>query len=99
VEPEPASRTLIFLFTDVEGSTRLWKRFPHDMKAALERHDSILQACLLGAANTARGQAEAGLARVGDGMHLYQGLKPPPVFWPTLRAVYDTFAKASPRPI
>jgi class 3 adenylate cyclase len=46
VEPEPASGTVIFLFTDVEGSTRLWERFPQAMKAALERHDQILQAAV-----------------------------------------------------
>jgi predicted ATPase/class 3 adenylate cyclase len=46
VEPEPGSGTLIFLFTDVEGSTRLWEQFPQAMKAALERHDSILQAAI-----------------------------------------------------
>ena len=37
-----ASGTFTFLFTDVEGSTRLWERFPQAMKRALERHDSIL---------------------------------------------------------
>ncbi len=31
-----------FLFTDIEGSTRLWEHYPDDMPAALERHDSIL---------------------------------------------------------
>ena len=31
-----------FLFTDIEGSTRLWERYPDDMPAALGRHDSIL---------------------------------------------------------
>src|SRR6478735_11275567 len=31
-----------FLFTDIEGSTRLWERYPDDMPAALERHDSIM---------------------------------------------------------
>jgi class 3 adenylate cyclase len=31
-----------FLFTDIEGSTRLWERYPDDMPAALERHDRIL---------------------------------------------------------
>jgi class 3 adenylate cyclase len=46
VGPEPASGTLIFLFTDVEGSTRLWERLPEAMKAALERHDRILQAAV-----------------------------------------------------
>jgi class 3 adenylate cyclase len=31
-----------FLFTDIEGSTRLWERYPEAMPAALERHDSIM---------------------------------------------------------
>jgi class 3 adenylate cyclase len=31
-----------FLFTDIEGSTRLWERFPDDMPAALARHDAIM---------------------------------------------------------
>jgi len=31
-----------FLFTDIEGSTRLWERYPDDMPAALERHDAIM---------------------------------------------------------
>jgi len=36
--------TLTFLFTDLEGSTRLWEQFPDGMKGALERHDAILPA-------------------------------------------------------
>jgi class 3 adenylate cyclase len=32
-----------FLFTDIEGSTRLWERYPDDMPAALERHDSLVR--------------------------------------------------------
>ncbi|HEX9370343.1 MAG TPA: adenylate/guanylate cyclase domain-containing protein [Roseiflexaceae bacterium] len=32
-----------FLFTDIEGSTRLWERYPHAMPAALDRHDSLLR--------------------------------------------------------
>src|SRR5215218_6507373 len=31
-----------FLFTDIEGSTRLWDRYPDNMPEALERHDRIL---------------------------------------------------------
>ena len=31
-----------FLFTDIEGSTKLWERNPHAMRAALARHDEIL---------------------------------------------------------
>ena len=36
-----AQRT--FLFTDVEGSTRLWEQYPESMRAALERHDELLR--------------------------------------------------------
>jgi predicted ATPase/class 3 adenylate cyclase len=32
-----------FLFTDVEGSTRLWEVYPEAMKDALARHDEILR--------------------------------------------------------
>jgi predicted ATPase/class 3 adenylate cyclase len=34
---------LTFLFTDVEGSTRLWEQQPDAMKQALERHDAIIE--------------------------------------------------------
>ena len=37
---------LTFLFTDVEGSTRLWELHPRDMQAALERHDILLRAAI-----------------------------------------------------
>jgi predicted ATPase/class 3 adenylate cyclase len=46
MHPEPASGTLSFLFTDVEGSAGLWDRFPREMKPALERHDAILRAAI-----------------------------------------------------
>ena len=53
--------TITFLFTDLEGSTRLWEQFPDGMKDALTRHDAIL-----------RGAIEASGGRVvkttGDGM-------------------------------
>src|SRR6516162_9596796 len=35
--------TVTFLFTDLEGSTRLWEQFPDAMKEALARHDEILR--------------------------------------------------------
>ena len=38
-----ASQTLAFLFTDIEGSTRLWEQYRQPMKDALERHDAILR--------------------------------------------------------
>ncbi|HET6964549.1 MAG TPA: adenylate/guanylate cyclase domain-containing protein [Acidimicrobiales bacterium] len=36
------SGTVTFLFTDIEGSTRLWETAPEAMRSALERHDEIL---------------------------------------------------------
>ena len=40
------SGTVTFLFTDVEGSTRLWQEQPDAMRAALERHDEILRTAI-----------------------------------------------------
>jgi predicted ATPase/class 3 adenylate cyclase len=34
--------TVTFLFTDVEGSTRLWEQHPEAMRTALARHDALL---------------------------------------------------------
>jgi predicted ATPase/class 3 adenylate cyclase len=33
-----------FLFTDIEGSTRLWEREPERMRAALAQHDAVARA-------------------------------------------------------
>src|SRR4051794_19469254 len=38
--------TVTFLFTDIEGSTRLWQQWPGEMPAALARHDAILRAAV-----------------------------------------------------
>jgi class 3 adenylate cyclase len=35
--------TVTFLFTDVEGSTRLWQESPGPMKVALARHHAMLE--------------------------------------------------------
>jgi predicted ATPase/class 3 adenylate cyclase len=35
-----------FLFTDVEGSTRLWEQNPVAMRSALARHDTILRSAI-----------------------------------------------------
>src|SRR5918994_5071563 len=35
--------TVTFLFTDVEGSTKLWERYPQAMRATMARHDEVLR--------------------------------------------------------
>jgi class 3 adenylate cyclase len=35
--------TVTFLFTDLEGSTRLWEEQPAAMQVVLARHDEILR--------------------------------------------------------
>src|SRR5262245_34406119 len=39
---QPLSGTVTFLFTDIEGSTRLWEEHPQAMSAGLARHDTML---------------------------------------------------------
>src|SRR5918994_3610329 len=51
--------TLTFLFTDIEGSTRLWERDAAAMQAALDRHDEILR-------NTIEGHGGHVFKTVGD---------------------------------
>jgi predicted ATPase/class 3 adenylate cyclase len=38
--------TITFLFSDIEGSTQLWEKYPDEMKSALAKHDSILKASI-----------------------------------------------------
>lgn len=38
--------TITFLFTDIEGSTRLWEEHPDAMRLALARHDALLRAAI-----------------------------------------------------
>jgi predicted ATPase/class 3 adenylate cyclase len=59
--PELASQTLAFLFTDIEGSTRLWEKYRKPMKDALERHDAILRE----AVESSNGQV---VKSTGDGL-------------------------------
>jgi predicted ATPase/class 3 adenylate cyclase len=42
--PELPTATVTFLFTDVEGSTRLWEEHPTAMREALARHDALIEA-------------------------------------------------------
>lgn len=41
-----SSAVTTFLFTDIEGSTRLWEEAPETMRAALARHDAIARAAV-----------------------------------------------------
>ena len=38
----PPIGTVTFLFTDIEGSTKMWENDPEAMQASLARHDQIL---------------------------------------------------------
>lgn len=40
------SGTVTFLFTDIEGSTKLWESAPEKMQAALQRHHEILRSAI-----------------------------------------------------
>ena len=59
---ELPSGTVTFLFTDLEGSTRLWEEHPDAMREALARHDEILR----GAIEENRGHV---VKTTGDGVH------------------------------
>ena len=61
VPPLP-SGTVTFLFTDIEGSTRLWETQREAMTAALARHDALLRQCI---------EAHGGyvVKTLGDGVH------------------------------
>jgi class 3 adenylate cyclase len=56
------SGTVTFLFTDIEGSTKLWEEHPEAMKPALAKHDSILKQ----AVESNNGQI---VKTTGDGIH------------------------------
>src|SRR5262245_3008048 len=53
VVPRPAARlpsgTVTFLFTDIEGSTRLWAQHPQAMGAAVARHEALLREAITNA--------------------------------------------------
>jgi predicted ATPase/class 3 adenylate cyclase len=58
----PETTTLTFLFTDLEGSTRLWQQHPEAMQTALARHDNLVRAAIEGC----HGQV---IKTTGDGFH------------------------------
>ncbi|HLM16871.1 MAG TPA: adenylate/guanylate cyclase domain-containing protein, partial [Acidimicrobiia bacterium] len=59
---ELPSGTVTFLFTDLEGSTRLWEEQPERMTTALARHDAILREAI----GTHHGHV---VKATGDGFH------------------------------
>lgn len=56
------SGTVTFLFTDIEGSTKLWEQYPKAMQPALAAHDEILKEAI----KNNRGQI---VKTTGDGVH------------------------------
>ena len=56
------SGTVTFLFTDIEGSTLLWQKFPAEMNTALAKHDAILKERI----ESNRGHI---IKTTGDGVH------------------------------
>ena len=55
------SGTVTFMLTDLESSTRMWEQEPTVMKAAMVRHDEILE-------KTIAGNQGFVFSRMGDGM-------------------------------
>jgi predicted ATPase/class 3 adenylate cyclase len=59
----PSTSTILtFLFTDLQGSTRLWQQYPEVMKTVLARHDELVRAAVEGS----NGQV---VKTTGDGFH------------------------------
>lgn len=54
--------TVTFLFTDIEGSTKLWEQYPEVMKTALAKHDFILKEAI----ESNHGHV---IKNTGDGVH------------------------------
>jgi len=44
----PPTGTVTFLFTDIQGSTKLWEQHPDQMRPALARHDQLLRQAIEG---------------------------------------------------
>src|SRR6266513_2619527 len=57
-----SSAITTFLFTDIEGSTRLWEQEPERMRHALARHDAVSRAAV-------EGNRGVVVKMTGDGVH------------------------------
>ena len=60
---------MTFLFTDLEGSTRLWEELPDAMQDALARHDEILR-------DASREHGGQIVKTTGDGVHAVFAQRP-----------------------
>jgi len=60
--PDLPTGTVTFLFTDIEGSTKLWEQHPEAMREALARHDVLLRQAI----EQHHGHVVKG---TGDGLH------------------------------
>jgi len=69
-----------FLFTDIEGSTKLWEEHPDAMKSALAQHDAMLRQAIEASHGTI-------IKTTGDGVHA--------VFVTTLDAIQATLLAQS----
>jgi predicted ATPase/class 3 adenylate cyclase len=80
-----SSGVTTFLFTDIEGSTRLWDREHDRMQVALARHDAIVRAAVEGnhgivvkmSGDGAHGAFDDPLDALGATLQLQQGLADP----------------------
>jgi predicted ATPase/class 3 adenylate cyclase len=70
--------TLTFLFTDVEGSSRLWECYPTEMDSALRLHDEIVRSAIEGHGgyvfSTGGDAFAAAFSRVGEAIGAQAGL-------------------------
>ena len=55
---------MTFLFTDIEGSTRLWQERAEGMASALARHDALLREAIAGQGGVVFSTGGDGLAAV-----------------------------------
>jgi class 3 adenylate cyclase len=62
--------TVTFLFTDIEGSTRLWQEHPESMRDSLATHDRLMRSTIESHSgyvfSTAGDAFAAAFARAGD---------------------------------
>ena len=95
---ELPSGTVTFLFTDLEGSTRLWEHQPDAMQGALARHDASLHVLAVFAAEAgfreeARALTEHSVASGGTFAMMGE-----PVAWLTDRLAHALGDRTGPPP-